>query len=298
MKDITHKPETLRSATATATVHMPAPCVELLRSRRTEKGDALEVARTAGILAAKRTWELLPFCHPLPLQNIRLEYALAETTARIECEVQVISGTGVEMEALTGASIAALTLYDMLKPHAERDLAITDLKLLEKSGGKSDYGRRITPAARTAVLAIPGGRRHEEAGIAARDGLAALGCEILGYETLPDSALSLDARLGHWLEQRPELIVVVGGTGVSTNDHAVETVGARLERELPGMMEAARHYGQRRTPYAMLSRGVAGIAGNTLIITFPGSTRGARETLQAISAGLVHTLQSMRRRNK
>src|SRR5689334_1208219 len=163
MKDITRKPETLRSARASATIHMPGDCIKLLRERRTEKGDALEVARTAGILAAKKTWELLPFCHPLPLQNIRIEYALGEKSVGIEAEVEVISGTGVEMEALTAASITALTLYDMLKPHAERDLQITDILLLDKRGGKSQYARRIEPGAKGVVLvvsdAVAGGKK-------------------------------------------------------------------------------------------------------------------------------------------
>jgi cyclic pyranopterin monophosphate synthase len=154
VKDITRKPDTLRSARATATLHAPPECIILLRERRTEKGDALEVARTAGILAAKRTWELLPFCHPLPLQAIRIEYTLAEESVRIEADVQVVAGTGVEMEALTAASISALTLYDMLKPHAGRALSVTDVTLLDKRGGKSDFTRRIEPPAQGVVLVL------------------------------------------------------------------------------------------------------------------------------------------------
>ncbi len=294
VKDITRKPETLRSAKATATVQVPSLCIALLRERRVEKGDALEVARTAGILAAKRTWELLPFCHPLPLQSIRLEYQLTEVAVRLECEVQVIAATGVEMEALTAVSVAALTLYDMLKPHAERELQITDIKLLEKTGGKSDYARRIKPDASCVVLVIPGGRKHDQAGQAVRAELESAGFEIRSHEVLDDSAGKLAARLEHWLKQGVELIATVGGTGVSMNDQAVETVRAKLERELPGVMEAARDYGQRRTPYAMLSRGIAGLAGSTLLVTFPGSTRGAVETWQAIATGLMHTLESLR----
>ena len=295
MKDITAKPETLRAAKAGATLHAPAACITLLRERRVEKGDALEVARAAGMLAAKRTWELLPFCHPLPLQSIRLECQLAADSVRIECEVQVVAGTGVEMEALTAVSVAALTLYDMLKPHAGRELRISDIELLEKTGGKSEYARRIEPGAACAVLVMPGSRKHDHAGQAIREALESAGFEVRGYEVLEDSAGKLDARLQHWLEQDVELIATVGGTGVSPQDRAVETVRARLERELPGVMEAARGFGQRRTPYALLSRGVAGLAGSTLLVTFPGSTRGAQETWQAIAAGLVHTLESLRR---
>jgi cyclic pyranopterin monophosphate synthase len=299
VKDITRKPDTLRSARATATLHAPPECIILLRERRTEKGDALEVARTAGILAAKRTWELLPFCHPLPLQAIRIEYTLAEESVRIEANVQVVAGTGVEMEALTAASISALTLYDMLKPHAGRALSVTDVTLLDKRGGKSDFTRRIEPPAQGVVLvlsdAVAGGKKRDAAGQCVRERLAAAGIEVGGYEILSDDPDLLRERLRHWLEQSPELIATVGGTGITPRDRSVETVRALIEREMPGIMEAARAHGQRRTPYAMISRGVAGLAGRSLIVTLPGSARGAQETLDALLPGLVHTLDVLRR---
>ncbi len=298
MKDIIHKPETLRTARATATLHAPSACIDLLRERKTEKGDALEVARTAGILAAKRTWELLPFCHPLPLQAIHVEYELESALVRIECEVQVISGTGVEMEALTGASVVALTLYDMLKPHAELDLSITDIRLLEKRGGKSEFSRKIDPPAKCAILvisdAVSGGKKRDQAGRLVHDGLMAAGIHVSGYEILNDEPQPMLIRLRRWVEQDMDLIVTVGGTGIAPRDRAVESVRALLEREMPGIMEAARHFGQQRTPYAMISRGVAGLIGRTLVVTFPGSKRGAQETLDALLPGLIHTLEVLR----
>lgn len=298
MKDITHKPETLRSARASATLLAPADCIELLRQRKTEKGDALEVARTAGILAAKRTWEILPLCHPLPLQAIGIEYRLEAQAVHIEAEVQVISGTGVEMEALTAASVVALTLYDMLKPHAEEEMSVTDVRLLEKRGGKSEFTRRIDPPAKCAILvlsdAVAGGKKRDEAGRLVQEGLTAAGITVSGYEVLGDEPQPMLIRLRRWVEQDMDLIVTVGGTGIAPRDRTVESVRAMLEREMPGIMEAARVYGQQRTPYAMISRGVAGLIGRTLVVTFPGSTRGARETLDALLPGLVHTLEVLR----
>jgi molybdenum cofactor biosynthesis protein MoaC len=298
MKDIVHKPETLRSARAAAMLHAPALCIELLRLRKTEKGDALEVARTAGILAAKRTWELLPFCHPLPLRSIRIDYELLAQAVRIEAEVQVISGTGVEMEALTAASVTALTLYDMLKPHAERDLSISDVRLLDKRGGKSEFARRIEPPAHCAILvlsdAVAGGKKHDNAGQIVRKGLAAAGIETSSYEVLEDEPQPLLVHLRHWVDRDIDLVVTVGGTGIAPRDRTVDAVRTLIEREMPGIMEAARAYGQQRTPYAMISRGVAGLIGRTLVVTFPGSTRGAQETLDALLPGLVHTLEVLR----
>ncbi len=141
MKDITHKPQTKRRARAQARIHMPPFCVELLRERRSEKGDALEIGRAAAFLAAKRTPELLPLCHPLLLEHPAVQYELLADQVRIEGTVETTANTGVEMEALTAASICALTLYDMLKPHAGTALRIDAIELLEKTGGKSHFLR-------------------------------------------------------------------------------------------------------------------------------------------------------------
>src|SRR5262249_6331598 len=129
LRNITAKPETLRTATATATLLAPAPAIKLLRDKKVEKGDALEIARASGILAAKRTWDLLPLCHQLPLPGVDIHYELGKTQVGITVRVKTISGTGVEMEALTAASVAALTIYDLLKPHAGNVMRIGDVKL-------------------------------------------------------------------------------------------------------------------------------------------------------------------------
>ena len=141
MKDVSEKGVTLRVAVAQAIVEMPAPVLALLKSRKLEKGDALEIARAAAMLGAKRTWELLPLCHPLPIEKLDLRYEFGDRHVGLIVEVTTHARTGVEMEALTAASIGALTLYDMLKPHAGTDLVIRDVLLLKKTGGKSDFQR-------------------------------------------------------------------------------------------------------------------------------------------------------------
>jgi molybdenum cofactor synthesis domain-containing protein len=128
-----------------------------------------------------------------------------------------------------------------------------------------------------------------------REGLEAAGVSIAAAETLDSNPAALQDALARQLAAKLDLIVTVGGTGITPGDRAVEVVRNYVEREMPGIMEAARGYGQRRTPYAMISRGVAGLHGQTLIVTFPGSTRGARETLDALLPGLVHTLEVTRR---
>lgn len=141
MKDVSEKKETHRVAVAQASLQMPAQVLTMLRERKLEKGDALEMAIAAANLAAKRTPELIPLCHPLPLERIEVSYHFDETTVTMRVEVSTHAKTGVEMEALTAASVCALTLYDMLKPHAGTDLVIREVLLLKKTGGKSHFVR-------------------------------------------------------------------------------------------------------------------------------------------------------------
>lgn len=298
MKDITHKPESLRSARATSTIHMPAFCVELLRNREVEKGDALEIAKSSGYLAAKKTWELLPLCHPLPLQNIDIAYELNETSVRIEARVELVGATGVEMEALTAASVTALTLYDMLKPHAGTDLSITDTKLLNKTGGKSHFKRQIAGEMQAAILVvspdIAAGKKSNKAGDFLAERLSVSGFSIHEHEVVADDEQAIRDHVQNWANAGIELIITLGGTGISPDDCTVDALQPLITRAMPGIMEAARGYGQRRTPYALMSRGIAGLVEQSLLITFPGSQRGAEETLDALLPGLVHALEVIR----
>ena len=141
MVDVGGKDDTQRMARAGGRVVMKAETLRLIRSGDIKKGDVLSVARIAGIMAAKRTAELIPLCHPLPLNNIALEMRLneAESTVEIEATVKTSGKTGVEMEALTAVSVAALTIYDMAKA-VDRGMRISEIRLLEKRGGaRGDY---------------------------------------------------------------------------------------------------------------------------------------------------------------
>jgi cyclic pyranopterin phosphate synthase len=142
MVDVGGKEPTVRRARASARVRMWPEVLIAIRDRTTAKGDVLEVARLAGIMAAKRAWELIPLCHPLPLDSVTIDFAFAdERSLAIEATVQATARTGVEMEALTAASVAALTVYDMCKS-MDRSLVIEQVCLEEKSGGRSGHYRR------------------------------------------------------------------------------------------------------------------------------------------------------------
>ena len=141
MVDVSGKAVTLRTAAAGATVRMPPAVAAELRAAGfiTRKGPVFHTAIVAGVLAAKRTHELIPFCHPLGIENCRLEVDMdAAGDVQVRCTVSVHHRTGVEMEALTGASVAALTVYDMCKA-LSHDIVVTDVRLLEKTGGKRDF---------------------------------------------------------------------------------------------------------------------------------------------------------------
>jgi cyclic pyranopterin phosphate synthase len=138
MVDVSEKEATARTALAGGVVSMTAETYDLIRRQAVKKGNVLETARIAGIMAAKRTWELIPMCHPLKITHAQVDFIPddAEHRFRIEAQVRTIDQTGVEMEALTAVSVAALTIYDMCKSH-DREMTISDIELLEKSGGKS-----------------------------------------------------------------------------------------------------------------------------------------------------------------
>lgn len=147
MVEVGDKPITHRTATASGCVRLQPATLEMIRRRELSKGDVCEVARLAGIMAAKRTPELIPLCHTLPLDSVRIEYVFPDDrSVRIEATVSVTARTGVEMEALTAVSVTALTIYDMCKS-VDRSIEITDLRLEEKTGGRSGTYRRSSPAA-------------------------------------------------------------------------------------------------------------------------------------------------------
>ncbi|MDY0004750.1 MAG: cyclic pyranopterin monophosphate synthase MoaC [Polyangia bacterium] len=144
MVDVGDKPETSRMAVASAAVHTRPDVIEAIRAGSAAKGDVLAVARVAGIMAAKKTAELIPLCHPLRLDKVIVELTLDESAVLVRAEARSTGPTGVEMEALTAASVAALAVYDMCKA-MDRRMLITDLCLQEKAGGRSGHFRRDEP---------------------------------------------------------------------------------------------------------------------------------------------------------
>ena len=303
MVDVGDKPVTARRAVAAATVRMRPEVLAQLVDAGGPKGDAFVTARLAGIGAAKRTAELIPLCHPLPLDRVDLEIVpgAGDGTVRITAEVRATARTGVEMEALTAASVAALTLYDMAKA-LQRDIVIERVELLEKSGGRSgDFTRdaAVAAAEHEAVVVTcsnrsAAGEREDSSGPALVRALADGGFDPAPEPiVVADDEATIVAVLTRLTDAGHRLIVTTGGTGLTPTDVTPAATRRVIDREVPGMAELMRAAGLASTPMAALSRGVVGVRGQTLIANLPGSPKGATESLAALLPVLRHALEQL-----
>ncbi|WP_432712973.1 bifunctional molybdenum cofactor biosynthesis protein MoaC/MoaB, partial [Pedobacter sp.] len=285
MVDITKKSSTLRKAIATATVSVSKKAtIEAIEQRKIPKGDVYEFARAAGLLGVKKTSDLIPDCHPLPIEYTSITYGIDGLDIVITVEVHTIYKTGVEVEAMHGASITALTMYDMLKP-IDKGVEIRNIRLLEKSGGKSDFKNLQFPELKAAVVvcsdSVANGQAQDRSGKAIIALLETYGISTVKYEVVPDDVQLIREKAQSLCSAEHQLLIFTGGTGLSPRDVTPEAISPLLDRNIDGIMETARRYGQERMPYAMLSRSVAGFIGETLVLTFPGSKSGVEEYMAA-----------------
>ncbi len=292
MYSTTHKTSTRRTATATGRLVLAPHTVAHVRAGTVPKGNVIELARAAGVMAGKRTFEIIPYCHPIPLDQVSVDFQVSDDHIAVTCYVEMVGKTGPEMEAMTGASVALLTLYDMLKP-LDKNMAITDVVLDSKSGGKSSFRKdRPRKGFRLWVIVTSdgtaAGKREDKSGKIIVERMRSFDLEAERYIILPDDQEKIRETLLEGCEKNVDLLLTTGGTGLGPRDVTVEATAEVIEREIPGVMEAIRSYGQDRTPYAMLSRGLAGTRGNTLIVNLPGSSKGVEEGLSAVFPALFH----------
>lgn len=291
MFDVGNKPETLRSAVAQAIVKVEPATITLIKEGKSPKGNIYDSARLSATMAAKRTWDLLPYCHPIPIDSIKVDVSLNEQSIEIIVDVKNVAKTGVEMEALTGACVAALTIYDMLKP-IDETLVIEKVRVLSKSGGLKTFSTNIGRKLTAAVLVTSDSRVESEdhAGKVVIDRLVKNGFEVIEYNVVLDEEELIEAKLKRFCDElKVDIVITSGGTGLGPRDVTPEVSKRVIEKEITGVAEALRAYGQKRTPLSMLSRGVAGIRGTTVIINLPGSVKAVCESLDSLFPGILHT---------
>ena len=292
MVDITHKSNTLREATALAIVKVSKQeTIDAINNNTVPKGNVFAMSKAAGLLGVKKTPELLPDCHPLPIEYTAIDYGINELEITITCTVKTIYKTGVEVEAMHGVSIVALNMYDMLKL-IDKGIEIQHIKLLKKKGGKSSFKNRFRDQLNAAVIVcsdtISAGKKEDKAGKAIIRKLEESNVTISDYIIIPDEKEIIQEKTKSYVSKGIDMVIFTGGTGLSKRDITPEALESLIERTIPGVEEAIRSYGQNRTPYSMLSRSVVGTIEKTLVLALPGSTNGAKESMDAIFPSVLH----------
>jgi molybdenum cofactor biosynthesis protein MoaC len=315
MVDVGNKPETRRRAAAQGTITMGQEAYKRLIERTLPKGDALALAEIAGVTAAKKTAEVIPLCHPLPLDKVAVSLDLDDKNCSVtaHCAVSAFAKTGVEMEALAGVNGALLGLYDLIKG-VDAALTISGIQLNVKEGGKKGYWVHPNADAcwqqteqnlplqnvRTAVITLSDraskGEYADLSGPAGIENLTTLGAEVVDTLIMEDDKALLAEKITELAtSENIDLIITTGGTGIAERDTTPEALDLACDKLIPGFGELLRQDGAQFTPFSWISRSAAGIAKDTLVIALPGNPKAVKEGLNALKGILPHTLKTLKK---
>lgn len=304
MNDITHKISTLRSAMAIGSVLCPESVVEVAKANQLPKGDLLNVAKAAGFMGAKNTHMLLPHCHPVGIDALQMEFYYFDdpklkeyldeeeikTGIYIISKAKFVGRTGIEMEALTAVSVAALTIYDLLKPLGQKGLSLTGIRILEKKGGKSDKPKFNKHIHRANILlcsdAVASGKKEDVAGKEVKALLEKEDTTIENFDVVSSEFDAISEKIDMWVEQDIPVIFTIGSTGLGSP--LVRLLEERMDYKAEGVVQAMYNHGLDRSPLAMHSQLLAGYINQTLVVTLPGSRNGAVQSLQGIVKAIFH----------
>jgi len=295
MRDVSAKVSSLREARAEATLRVSPATIDLIQRGGAPKGDPLPIARVAAIQAAKNTPHIIPYCHPVPVDFVGVDFEMQESSIRVVVEVKAVYRTGVEMEALTAASAAALNLFDLLKP-VDTEMVIESVQLLEKTGGKTQFALQQDFTAVVIVVSdsVFGGQAQDRSGSILKQMLCEEGGSVGDITITPDDIDAISTAVLAALAANPDLIVLTGGTGVGPRDHTPSAVLPLLSVRLEGIEHRLHAYGQDRLPTAILGRPFAGIKDRSVVIGLPGSPGAAEDAVRALFPYLKHAFHIVR----
>ena len=295
MVDVTDKTATERMAKAEGKIHLQQATIALIQDDSIPKGNVLTTAKIAGIQSAKKTAEIIPMCHQLNLSFVDLEFELGRELVIIRSIVKTREATGVEMEALTAVSTAALTMYDMCKA-VDKTITIGAIKLVEKIGGKSDHAVEYRPSVGIITMSdsISADKSEDKSGPILVKGFADSGCKADHQKVLPDGTEELIPMIESWIKDGVELIITTGGTGLGPRDLTIQLVENKFDSKLPGIEQALHAYGRGKVKTAMLSRLTAGVINGAIVICLPGSTGAVKDALKVLIPTIFHSFHMMK----
>jgi molybdenum cofactor biosynthesis protein MoaC len=274
---------------------MDKKTIKSIEDKSLPKGDVLTVAKISGIQAAKKTYESIPMCHQINLSFIDVSFIIETDCIKINAIAKTNEATGVEMEALSAVSNAALTIYDMCKS-ADKNMSISNISLIKKTGGKTSHNTNYRPKVGVITLSdsVFSGENQDLSGLILSNGFRDSGCIVEDTIILPDGSEELIPTIKEWSSKNVELILTTGGTGLGSRDLTTGIIEKIFDSKLPGVEQALHSYGYTKIKSAMLSRLLAGVMGKTIIICLPGSPGAVKDALNVLIPFIFHSFHMLK----